>query len=588
MAGNPRVVAAIDFGTYASGYAWLVVDPRVHEPADYQIVHNNAWPGNEDVSAAKTRSALLVDGHGQIAAYGSEAYRVNRDRRAKGAPLGILIDDFKVAMKTGKSGYKISQNDRAITGLKRAGLTVDQAVASYLKWIYSQALADMARSGIKTSDIEWCLTVPAIWEPAEKDRMRTAATAAGIRDDQLHLALEPEAAAIHVYLTQGQLPDGQGPGGLDLVRVGSRFMVVDGGGGTVDITAYRVVDEGGKTGLGEIGRAKGERLGSEYLNLGFIDLISQHLGGSAAAYEMEKNDPVGFGELMQKWANAKRHIPFEPKDPVEVALGARIDRWLSPAMRKSLAQSQDGVDDSIVVSPREITDIFAAVVEPTLDYIDRQLSEMATFTSKQLPVETILLAGGFAASPYLQEAIRRRFAGRASVVQAIHPETAVLHGAVHFARDPEITRIRRVQHTWGLKAVADYDESRHDSKHRTRLFGRDACDGIFDIYVHAGDPISPDKPVVNTSVPYDASQYDILLELYSTLDRWPDYVDDPGCAKSASVTIPISNMRHLPRDERKVDVAMYFGKTELEVCATNTHSGETRKLKVKYSQTLGE
>jgi len=588
MPGNPRVVAAIDFGTYASGYAWLVVDPRVREPADYQIVHNNAWPGNEDVSAAKTRTALLVDGPGKIAAYGSEAYHVIRDRRAKGAPLGVLVDDFKVAMKTGVSGYKISRNDRALTGLKRAGLSVDQAAASYLKWMYSQALADMARSGIQTGDIEWCLTVPAIWEPAEKDRMRTAATAAGIRDDHLHLALEPEAAAIYAYLTQGQLSGGQGAGALDLVRVGSRFMVVDGGGGTVDITAYRVVDEGGKTGLGEIGRAKGERLGSEYLNLGFIDLISRHLGGSAAAYEMEKADPVGFGDLMQKWANEKRYVQFEPKESVEVALGARIDRWLSPAMRKSLAQSQAGVDDSIVALPREISDIFAAVVEPTLDYIDRQLSEMAAFTSKQLPMETILLAGGFAASPYLQEAIRRRFVGRASVIQAMHPETAVLHGAVHFARDPEITRIRRVQHTWGLSQIEDFDASRHDSKHRKRVSGRDACDGIFGIYVHAGDPISPDKPATQTTLPYDASQDNILLELYSTLERWPDYVDDPGCAKSASVTIPISNMKHLPRDQREVEVAMYFGRAELEVHATNTLSRETRKLKVKYSQTLGD
>ena len=403
MTSKPRVVAAIDFGTYSSGYAWMVVDPRVQDPAGYQIMHNKNWPGNDDVSAAKTRTALLVEDSGNIIEYGSEVHREYRTRRAKKLSLGIPVEDFKVVMKTGGSGYRIDQNDRAIIGLKRSGMSVDQAVASYLKWIYGQALADMRRSGIETDDIEWCLTVPAIWEPSEKQRMRTAATAAGIPDERLRLALEPEAAAIQVYLTQGQMPGEVGHGGLDLIQAGSRFMVVDGGGGTVDITAYRVVE---KKGLEEIGRAKGERLGSQYLNQGFIDLVSVHLGGSSVAYEMEKADPVGFSDLMQKWENAKRHVKYEPSEPVEVAFGAKIDRWLPSAMRQSLAETQAGVDDCIVVSPDEVKELFAAVVEPTLDYIDQQFTEMVSFTNMKLPDETILLAGGFSASPYLQEAIR--------------------------------------------------------------------------------------------------------------------------------------------------------------------------------------
>ena len=242
-------------------------------------------------------------------------------------------------------------------------------------------------------------------------------------------------------------------------------MVVDGGGGTVDITAYRVADEGG---LAEIGRAKGERLGADYLNQGFIDVVSRHLGGSSVAYELENADPVGFSDLIHRWENQKRHIKFQQRDPVEVAFGARIDRCMSPAMRQSLAKTQSGIDDTIVLAPNEVNEIFADVVGPTLDYIDQQLTEMASFTKVTLPNETIVLAGGFSASPYLQEAIQRRFSGRATVIKALHPETAVLHGAVHFARDPEITRVRRVQYTWGIGVVQDFDASIHDRGHRKR------------------------------------------------------------------------------------------------------------------------
>ena len=87
-------------------------------------------------------------------------------------------------LKVGSSGYKIDKNDRAAMGLKRARMSVDKAVTAYLKWIYGQALADMMRSGITASDVEWCLTVPAIWAPAERDRMRLAATAAGMPDER--------------------------------------------------------------------------------------------------------------------------------------------------------------------------------------------------------------------------------------------------------------------------------------------------------------------------------------------------------------------------------------------------------------------
>ena len=44
---------------------------------------------------------------------------------------------------------------------------------------------------------------------------------------------------------------------------GARFMVVDCGGGTVDITAYQN-DQDGK--MIEIGRSLGDRLGSDFLN----------------------------------------------------------------------------------------------------------------------------------------------------------------------------------------------------------------------------------------------------------------------------------------------------------------------------------
>src|SRR5262245_1147037 len=101
--------------------------------------------------------------------------------------------------------------------------------------------------------------------------MRRAAQEAGFPadDDRLLLALEPEAAAHHARVSGVKVLDDASDGCPDLMRPGIRFMVVDCGGGTVDITAYRNDDRGRMV---EIGRVAGDKRGSHYLNQAFLDL----------------------------------------------------------------------------------------------------------------------------------------------------------------------------------------------------------------------------------------------------------------------------------------------------------------------------
>lgn len=94
---------------------------------------------------------------------------------------------------------------------------------------------------LKPSEIIWVLTVPAIWNDAAKQFMREAAIQAGIPDDYLTIALEPEAAALFCR----HLPSGRFRGeyvNLASLQPGEQYMVLDAGGGTVDITIHEVVD----------------------------------------------------------------------------------------------------------------------------------------------------------------------------------------------------------------------------------------------------------------------------------------------------------------------------------------------------------
>ncbi|XP_062588785.1 heat shock 70 kDa protein 12B-like [Saccostrea cucullata] len=76
-----------------------------------------------------------------------------------------------------------------------------------------------------SADILWVLTVPAIWSDEAKQFMREAAIQAGIQDDHLVLALEPESAAL--LCKQLKLTENSNATNIEEFEPGSKFMVVD-------------------------------------------------------------------------------------------------------------------------------------------------------------------------------------------------------------------------------------------------------------------------------------------------------------------------------------------------------------------------
>lgn len=118
-------------------------------------------------------------------------------------------------------------------------------------------MVELRRSGgvtVHPDQVQWCLTVPAMWSDAAKSTVRQAALRAGLirqlNSDALQLILEPEAAALHVSSTGGN------------VRPGDVCLVVDAGGGTVDVTLHRVVGQLGQAQLAEAAVGAGERMQS--------------------------------------------------------------------------------------------------------------------------------------------------------------------------------------------------------------------------------------------------------------------------------------------------------------------------------------
>jgi len=157
-------------------------------------------------------------------------------------------------------------------------------------------------------NIRYFLTVPAIWNDAGKAATRAAAIQAGFlkdeNDNRLTLITEPEAAAMFCSKT-----------GLLNLKVHDALLIVDCGGGTVDLIAYEVEEESPFT-VAECTAGSGDSCGSTALNRNFSNILRAKIrkmklpDGSRTAgrvyakciMDFENRIKADFRNNGQKWA----------------------------------------------------------------------------------------------------------------------------------------------------------------------------------------------------------------------------------------------------------------------------------------------
>jgi hypothetical protein len=129
--------------------------------------------------------------------------------------------------------------------------------------------------------------------------MRRAAFEAGLireeNSNRLELVLEPEAACVACEAESAALNEGEA------------FMVLDCGGGTVDITMHRVVQKSPALQLDEIRRPSGGPWGSTFIDAEFENFVEQLIG----AERFRRFKPSSsWIEVMRAWEAVK--LSFNP------------------------------------------------------------------------------------------------------------------------------------------------------------------------------------------------------------------------------------------------------------------------------------
>ncbi|MER5214140.1 Hsp70 family protein [Streptomyces sp. NPDC002838] len=599
----PKVVVAIDFGTHGSGFAWATVSNLQDITNRRYIAYQDFVTDGGSSSYPKDLTAVLVDANGTATEFGFKARRRWQHELSRGNPSGFgYATRFKMALRADAPPADVPRFLGSLAGADHH--VVRRLIAAYLGKVYQTALKAIEATGYRgigftADDIRWCITVPAIWKDSEKRVMRKAAELAGIPtgEDRLLLVSEPEAAAVYCALASGTLLGSERPEGrLDVGTAGSRFMVVDCGGGTVDITSYQIRPDGvGDNRLAEIGIADGGPLGSAYINQYFVDQVLADRFGAEELKALMVSHPREIAKLEDRWEEWKVGLHSETAPdgtptittPCDIEVPGPLWEALAQPTRQRLTDLALGDPYHIVATPEEVVAVHESVVEPILKTIERQRL-LIIDNGPVKGVDQIVIVGGLARSTYLRDRIAQRFGGEVKVLMPQDPAVAVLGGAVHFAYNPAVIWGRRSKYTYGYECAMPFRDG-IDPKGK-RFVSEDGdvmCNDRFKVVVRRGDAVGVDEVVETSLSVIQRSIRTFDIGLLATFSDDPQYIDEEGCERVGAVVADVTGSVGRPSSERKLDIYYAFGGTEIAVETRDRVSDVRRKATIEFTEMYG-
>ncbi|KAH3842748.1 hypothetical protein DPMN_116252 [Dreissena polymorpha] len=426
---NMIMVAAIDFGTTYSGYAFSLKSDYDTDPT--KIFLNQGWiAGGASICTYKAPTVALFDNNKQFKSFGYEAEDAYSELALDNEHEDwYYFSRFKMRLHFDEKVHREMQlkDDK---GKELPAIDVFGKVIWYLKDHLMKALKK--RGNVENKDIHWIITVPAIWTDFSKQFMREAAYKADIKGSQLTIALEPEAASLFCqYLSTEQI-HGES---FDVERTGSKYMVIDLGGGTADITVHERQNDGQ---LKELCKASGGAWGGTKVDEEFKKMLIKLFGGPVFNKFCHDNR-ADYLFLMRELETKKRTI--KPATSRKIMMNAPVE--LAKLYTEETGEStEDAIKGSSFAGKliwrkdkmRLDSSVFKGFFK---DCIDKIVQHIRDLLGKPEVKETdlLLMVGGFSESEMMQDAIKNEFRS----CRVFIPDDAglcVMKGAVIFGHRP--------------------------------------------------------------------------------------------------------------------------------------------------------
>ncbi|KAM7384979.1 hypothetical protein PAMP_001083 [Pampus punctatissimus] len=585
------VVVAIDFGTTSSGYAYAFTK----EP---ECIHTmRRWEGGDPgVSNQKTPTTILLTPDRKFHSFGYAARDFYHDLDPSESKQWLYLEKFKMKLHT-TANLSIDTDLHAANGRRVKALDIFAYALAFFKEQALKELGDQTYGTFDNNDVRWVITVPAIWKMPAKQFMREAAYKSGLvsreNPEQLIIALEPEAASIYcrklrlhqmVDLSSQNTQNGISPTenvGSGMTQ-GDRYVVVDCGGGTVDLTVHQIrLPEGH---LKELYKASGGPYGSIRIDYEFEKLLCK-IFGQDFIDQFKIKRPAAWVDLMIAFESRKRAAAPDRTNPLNINLPfSFIDYYkkfrghsVEHALRKS---NVDFVKWSSQGMLRMNPDAMNSLFKPTIDHIIQHLTEL--FDKPEVSdIKFLFLVGGFAESPLLQQAVQNMLQGRSRIIIPHDVGLTILKGAVLFGLDPSIIKVRRSPLTYGVGVLNRFVEGKHPPEKLLVKDGTRWCTDVFDIFISADQSVALGEMVKRSYTPAKPSQQVIVIHVYCSEKESVGFISEHGVKKCGTLRLDVSGTESTAL-RREIQTLMQFGDTEIRAMAVDVSTGRTVKASIDF------
>ncbi|CAG8562725.1 11856_t:CDS:2 [Funneliformis caledonium] len=531
-----RVVVAIDFGTTFSGFAYA-------NRTTPEIITNDIWP--QQIGPLKTNTVLQYDeNYRNVLKWGNPALAQRQSRRNKNSNASKPVELFKLHLGN------ISQSEKPPLPYQ---LSHEKAIIDYLRELVASRWYGLDFF----ENVFLVISIPAEFDDFAKDTMRKCLYGAGLtaskESKKVEFTTEPEAAAIYCMRNLKEHKNA-------LIPVNASFMVVDCGGGTVDLTTRKLLND---EKLSEITERTGDFCGGTYVDREFLKFLGHKLGESTINLLRDNN--YGQMQLLVQHFCQKVKFHFTGNlnefDPYELDI-EEVCPILKQYCKDYVKEEMEDNEWIIDINFEDLKSMFDPVVGKIIRLIRGQLN------SSQSKCSAMFIVGGFSESKYLQMRVRQEFKELVpAIIVPKQPIAAIVRGACDYGLKMSTIVDRTLKHTYGIRALRDFKDGDPESQ----IYDKKNT-YTFEQLVSRGTKVDVDQEFSSIYHPRFANLKLLEFKIYITTELNAEFCDEPGMKCHGTLTIDLPDV-HLGKN-RMVQLSLIFGKMELVAKAKNLQNGK--------------
>ncbi|KAF9068288.1 hypothetical protein BDP27DRAFT_1421991 [Rhodocollybia butyracea] len=533
FSGSHRgLVVAFDVGTTFSGISFSVLDPGVVP----EIKSVNRFPAQIPGGSSKIPSVLYYDAIGVARAIGAETQLPIIIEQAENEQW-IKVEWFKMHLRP--KSYASSLASRHIPPLPPSKSLVE-VLADFLRYLLSCVKSFIEETVLPDGVSFWAsvqnriifvLSHPNGWEGLQQNYMRQAAVLAGLVSNNIS----------------------------DQDRENEGIIILDAGGGTIDISAYSSYGSGEAIAFQEISRPECCFAGSIFVTEEAQLYVQDKLRGTRFYGDVSAITDSFDRTSKLQFRNSKEacFIKFGGRSDTDLALDIRSGQMKIPGS--------------------DVARFFEPSVKAALKAIAQQRS------GARRTITSVFLVGGFAASTWLSSKLKDGLQplGLSIYRPDTHVNKAVSDGAVSFYLDHFVTS-RVSRWSYGLRCYIIYEAN--NAEHHERGYITSTVTGKLQVLNKYSVILQKDVEISNaqefrssfcreTTTCLNSISVDILkYEGINKNPAWTD-VDAEMYSTACIVTADVSRISHTTHRKpgngsiyykTEFDVILLFGLTELK------------------------